>query len=265
MEALVFLAIIFVGIYYFFSRPAQAYTQESHTRNKTNYTYENNADWLQERWQLAEQARITSDYSVIPSWFFDDITNRQQAKLDSLGLDPKLADGLKGKASDLIGLFSPIEDYPRDVMRFFKTKQLHKNESFGRHQVAILMANEENLAKWENRPASQAQKGFFRFFDITAPKGINHKQAEALIDSHICKWDETNDDRHKDWSAFENFWDELSDADIRSEYEISRVSFSIFLKAAISIQRDKSGLAQIEGDLDALIARCEELKPGIRK
>ena len=114
---------------------------------------DDNQGWLHERWLRADAAQAGGDHREFPSWYFDPVTPPQLERIQGLHLQVHGGDLTKGAASDLIGLFEPVEEKDAEVCRFFHVEipaQL-RNETRGRMEATRLLADPANAAAWESR------------------------------------------------------------------------------------------------------------------
>ena len=119
--------------------------------------------WLEDRWKLAQEQKISGINGIFPEWYFDEVTERQIKKLNELSISFS-KNITKGQASDLIGMQEPVDNESIKVLKFFKIKTAGINKVQARHKVALIFENKENAKKWKERPPAQYQKEFFKFF-----------------------------------------------------------------------------------------------------
>ncbi len=169
-----------------------------------------NITWLRERWDAA-YSEESDGSSIFPEWFYDEVTDRQLRRINEMGLTISGGKPSKGQASDIIGLFEPVDDTDAEKLRFFNIGRTGMNQSRARHEVARLFADPANVESWENRPATPWQREFFRFMGWKVPKGLSHKEAQAR------EAEAEKDDLFDEWVAFSNLWDELCDQDMRED------------------------------------------------
>lgn len=146
-----------------------------------------NSGWMDERWALARKERDVGELRSVPRWFFDDVTEQQLQKIGEIGL--KIGGGrpTKGEASDIIGLFEPVEVENIEILKFFKIPLKGMNQSRARHEVSKLFHNPGKLESWRNRPASPMQKEFYKFFALKTPQDLTHEVAARCINEYRKK------------------------------------------------------------------------------
>lgn len=140
--------------------------------------------WLSSRWSEAKRQLEAGDLKSFPSWYFDEVTERQARLLTSKDINLPEGPVSKGQASDLIGLFFPVEEEGKAVLRLFKVPTKGLNQTTARAEVAKLQADPEKADAWKRRPAEPIQKEFYRFFGIKVPAGLTHADAEDFMDEH---------------------------------------------------------------------------------
>src|SRR5687767_12600157 len=98
-------------------------------------------EWLSSRWSEAKRQLEAGDLKSFPSWYFDEVTERQAELLASKGIN--LPDGpvSKGQASDLIGLFFPVDEEDKAVLKFFKVPTKGLNQTTARAEAVKLLAD----------------------------------------------------------------------------------------------------------------------------
>ncbi len=114
--------------------------------------------WLSARWTEANRQREAGKLKTFPSWFFDEATERQTKLLTEKGISLSGGQVSKGQASDVIGLFFPVEEGDADVLKFFKVPTKGLNQTTARAEVAKLQADPEKASAWDQRPANPMQK-----------------------------------------------------------------------------------------------------------
>jgi len=223
--------------------------------------------WLRERWQLAENVEKTSDRSVIPDWFYHEITDRQKERLEGMGIELDLDDLSKGQASDIIGLMERPDLEHADMLKFFGHKLAGMSQTEARHRVAMYMADAEAMEQYENRPAAPIEKAIFPFFGKKSPPGLTHKQFvefEAMLDEHADE-DESSRVKLNRWYALKDGFLELNDPDTLEMYDLKKVSLKLYMQAYRQLEEaggiDESGVF----DDEQLVQHIIEINPDIEK
>jgi hypothetical protein len=224
-----------------------------------------NAEWLMARWAEAERGREQGESRRFPPWHFDAPTERQLQQLRDAGLTFRLPDLTRGQASDILGLFEPVEPENKDILHFFDIPSKELNRSRARHEVAQLLADPQNLRAWNQRPADTLQKEFFRFFGLDVPPELTCRDAEVLIREHRAKLEEEGTCPLLDeWDAFESICAELLDLEAGETYDIRRPSLTVIQSAVEALRKDGRTLAELAGDVPAVVDRLVELAPELR-
>ena len=65
--------------------------------------------WLKERWDRVQHEKDSGVLRTVSQWYFDEATERQLSRLKRIGLKLNTEQITKGQASDIIGLFEPLE------------------------------------------------------------------------------------------------------------------------------------------------------------
>lgn len=225
---------------------------------------EQNREWLAERWAKANEEKAKGNLITVPNWFFDDVTEPQLRRLGETGIEITKGRPTKGQASDLIGLFEPVEPECEDVLRFFKVSLRGMNQSHARHEVGSLLADPERRNAWVNRPATAIQLEFYRFVGERPPKGITHMEAASFQSKYISALPD-DDNLLDEWESYESIWDELNDRDMREYYEIKSVSLSLLRDAVGELRKEGKTLSELASSVDVVVDKIVELKPEIRK
>lgn len=273
MEYLILIVVIAL-IWYFVSgrgktqarRSAPIQSELDSTSNcKASVRHvENELDWLRERWKLADSHRQSGRDSIFPHWYFDEATDRQKSKLTDLGIETG-PDVTKGQASDLIGIYEPADEHDLAVLRFFKCPVKSINQTRARHEVARIFKDPANVRVWEERPPSQEQKEFFKFFGVKPEKGMTAPQAEELIRQHEAKLSENDDPKLEEWEACVEIMDELSDPEVRSDYDLKNPSRSLIQAALEELKNSGKTYREVADDIDLLIDKLVEMKPDLQR
>jgi hypothetical protein len=221
--------------------------------------------WLEERWSAARQERGVGRLKTVPSWFFDEATDRQLEKLNNIGLTIKKDKATKGEASDLIGLFEPPEQENEQILRFFKVSMAGMNQSRARYEVAKLFAQPENVETWASRPASQMQKEYYRYFGLKAPKSLTYGQAKDFIQTHQSKLATEEERKMEDWDAYESMFEEINNPDFREDHDLKAVSLSLYRSAIEEFKKEGKRLTELSDDIDHVVDKIIELNPDIQK
>lgn len=254
---------------------------EKLTFSCTKRTAENklskNFEWLINRWADAfDDKAENQNCSFVPDWFFDVPTDRQKRKLEELGVNIDRGNLSKGQYSDLIGLFYPLDEEDAPILKFFKIPLTGMNETKGRHELRILFSNPDNLAKWENRPATQTQKEFYKHFGFVIPKGLSQRSADEFIEKQKSELylEQTEDDELepednasllKEWEALEQIFSEFNDPEYREDYNLKKISHSMLMKAINSLKLEGYSLSKLADDTDEIVERLLEIKPELEK
>ena len=267
MGILVGLLVVAIILYFLFgsSRKKKPSAAKPPSTPRGESIISANTPWMEERWALARKERDAGELKSVPQWFFDDVTERQMQKIQKMGLKISAGRPTKGEASDLIGLFEPAEDENIEILKFFKIPLKGMNQSKARYEVGKLLQDPERLEIWENRPASNMQKEFYRFFGIKIPQGLTHEMASKEIKDYKKKFDKENKQMMEEWESFEDIYYEINDPDFREGYDLKSISISLYRSAIEILKKEGKNLKEISDDIDILIDKIVEIKPEIQK
>jgi hypothetical protein len=200
---------------------------------------------------------------MFPAWFFHPVTERQLQWIRSEGLVVPVASGAltKGQASDIIGLFEPIDEHDEEVLRFFKVPTRGMNQSRGRHEAAVLLADSAKTRVWEARPADSMQRECLRFFGAKAPKELTHAEAQRLIGARREELSEKKSALLDDWDSFESIVVDLDDRETRDEYDMKKPSMAMIRTAVDVLRKEGHTMDDLAGDLTLVAEKLLQLKP----
>jgi len=259
------LWLIVVGLLvYFFLRSGKNRSTFSGDAGRVRILSDNE-DWLRVRWANAERERAAGTLMTIPAWFFDPVTERQLERIQRDGLSVSGVGLTKGKASDLIGLFEPVEEEHEAILKFFKIHLGGMNQSRGRHEVGKLLADAKNAAAWNLRPAEPLQKEYLRFFNVKVPKGLTCVGANRLISENRGKLEDEDSPKLDEWDLFESIATDLADKETRDDYDLKKPSLSVLRAAIDALRKDGNSMDDLAGDLDMVAQKLIELKPELAK
>jgi hypothetical protein len=247
------------------SRSARSLTDEEDARRRraARILQENEA-WLKARWANAKREKADGTLKTVREWFFDEATPRQIERLENEGLIVKPEELTKGEASDLIGLFEPIEDESEEILRFFKVPLRGMNQSRARHEIGQIFSDPANVTRWEDRPASPMEKEFYRFVGEKPQKNLTHKEAVAFRSEYLTNHPD-GERLGDEWDLFESIWDDLDDQDFREDYDIKKVSLSLHREAVSQLREAGATMDELIDDMDIVVNKILELKPDLRR
>ncbi len=266
MEIIVGLLVAAFVVYFLFSGGSKKPTAtKSSSIPKEERILNENSGWMDERWSLAQKERDAGEVKSVSQWFFDDVTERQLQKIEEIGLKISGGNPTKGEASDIIGLFEPVEEENRETLKFFKVSLKGMNQSKARYEVSKLLNDSDNLERWRNRPASAMQKEFYRFFMLKVPQGVTHEMASKDLNEYRKNLDEEYEPKMDEWDAYEDIYDEINDPDFREDYDLKKISISLYRSAVEQLKQEGRVLTELSDDLDAVVDKLLEIKPEIQK
>lgn len=265
MSTAIIIIVIVVVVSFFILRKSPAKQVASSARlSKATAPEIDNLDWLMEMWKKADQEEHEERLKTFPKWFFDVASPRQIEKLASLNVSIEGGMASKGKASDLIGLFNPIDDDDMEVLKFFKVQTKGMNQTKGRYKAKELLNTPENLPKWENRPATMEQKEFYRFFGIKVSKGLSIKDAEKTIKETRAKAKQNEPIKLDEWDAYSSIISDLSDKEmLKDTFEIKKPNLALIRETVDVLVKEGYLLTNL--DAYDVAEKMQELKPDITR
>lgn len=209
---------------------------------------------LYDHWKEVESGNVS-----VRGWYHDPVTEAQLNRLKEDGIRLPGRPITKGQASDLIGLGEPPEPGQLEILRFFKVTGLPlKHQSLAQIEIDRLFSDPEKYEQWKNRPATQLQKEYYRYFGLPVPKGLTASKAQSTISSH-----ELTDDQDEEWAAFEDIVEEFQDKEFRDDYEIKKPSIAL-IRQAIG-QHTAQGEKITDIAADDLVDTLLSIKPDLQK
>ncbi len=229
-----------------------------------DYKKENNDEmnFLRERWHLADIHYHKGDNSIFKEWYYENATDNQKQRLDKLDIHFG-KEITKGQAYDLFGIYEDPNDKDIEVLKFFKKSIKGINKTRAMHEASLIFNNEKNIEEWKNRPITQIQKEFFKFFGIKINRNMTSIQAKKEIDEYMK--DEHNNNNIDEWIAFEEIIKELSDKEILLEFEIKKPNISLIKSAIERLKEEGKSYQEIGEDIDLIVDEIIKIKPDIRK
>ncbi len=219
-----------------------------------------NMAWLNERWTELQRQKDAGAELTGPTWFFDDVTERQMEKLGKLGVRLVSGRPSKGQASDLIGLFEEVEEENEEILRYFKIPLSSMNQSRARYEVSKLLADPQKKEQWENRPATSIQREFYRYFNLKLPKNLTAHQAEEYVKTYS---DTVPEDQWDEWEAYETMYQEINEPEERESFEIKKVSLTMYRSAIEDLK--KTGQKLTDMDTHVVVEKLLEKNPNLQR
>lgn len=264
MSTAIIIILIVVVVYFLLGKSSTKQTTSSARHSQATTPENDNLDWLMGMWKKADQEQQEGRLKSFPKWFFDEATPRQTEKLVSLNVSVGGGKATKGKASDLIGLFNPIDEDDLEVLKFFKVQHKGMNQTKGRYKAKELLNAAENLSQWENRPATQEQKEFYRFFGIKVSTGLSIKDAEKTIKETRAKGGQDEAIKLDEWDAYASIITDLSDKEmLKDDFEIKKPSLALIREAVEALVKKGCPLTDLEAY--EVAEKIQELKPDMAR
>lgn len=209
---------------------------------------------LYDHWKEVEDGKVS-----VRGWYHDPVTEAQLNRLKEDGIKLPGRPITKGQASDLIGLGEPPEPKQLEILKFFKVTGLPlKHQSLAQIEIDRIFSDPEKYEQWKNRPATQLQKEYYRYFGLPIPKGLTASEAESTMSSH-----ELTEEQQDEWFSYEDIVDEFQDKDFREVYDLKKPPISV-IRQAIA-QHTAKGDRLTDLSADDLIDTLLEIKPDLEK
>ena len=139
------------------------------------------------------------------------------------------------------------------------------NQSKARYEVSNLLNDPENQERWRNRPASAMQKEFYKFFGLKVPQGLTYETASNDISEYRKNLGEEDEAKMDEWDAYEDIYDEINDPDFREDYDLKKISISLYRLAIDQLKKEGKTLTELSDDPDMVVDKLLEIKPEIQK
>ena len=265
VEALLVIGFVAALIYLFvlFGRSAQSRSvstnRGSPKKSVREPTHVGVPVWLQKRWADAMAQRESGAESRFPAWYYDSVTEKQKKRLSESGFTGGISKLTKGQASDLIGLVEEPEDWAIERLRFFKlsTKGLCQTEA--RMKVEQLMANPENVKRWDNRPATAQQREHMKFYGEAVQKGIKATEAERLL----AELEERFPSKAEALDNLQCIFDEFDDRDMREMMSTRKPTKKALQEAIDKLIAEGKTLDDLASDTQVVADKLIELYPDL--
>lgn len=224
-----------------------------------------NDGWLRNHWADADRERAAGTQINFPHWYFDPVTEPQLNRIRKDGVSVSGMSLTKGKASDIIGLFVPIEESDAAILKFFKVSASGMNETKGRVEARKLLNDTKNAEAWKLRPAEPMQREYMRHYGLKIPKELTCNEATRLIKEHGDGIEDDKSPMQEEWDAFESIVDELSDKDVRQDYGIKKPSLPMIRAALEALHKEGKSYSELLNDVDLVIEKLIELTPELER
>ena len=228
--------------------------------------YRQNERWLNERWDKAQAQRVSPEKGgSFPAWYFDDITERQLARLADDGFTIPLRSLTKGQASDLIGLLEPPEPEDEEVLKFFKAPPEVKNKTRARGEVERLLSDPAALARWNSFPADSIQKETLRCYSVKIQNGLTVTEAQALIESTERALSGTKRTLVLETQAYIGIVMALCGPEICKTNGIKKPPLPAIRSAVAELRNEGKDIFELASNLRTVAEKLVEMRPELRR
>lgn len=197
-------------------------------------------------------------------------TDSQKRYMDKLGLS-YAATITKAQATALIGTRLEPESETIEILKYFRVSTKGMHQTAARHRLAEIMADPNNVARWEQRPATAEQIAQLTFYGVQPIPGLSHSAASARLDA-ICEADPTRADA---WDAelarLEAAESEIDDLielapDYSSDYGCRRLPKKLARQVVLALIAEGITAEDIDKQFYApLFKRAADIDPSIVK
>jgi len=94
---------------------------------------------------------------------------------------------------------------------------------------------------------------------------LTYEQASLFIDDYSAKLSEEDETKLDEWEAYENIYDEINDPDFREDYELKKISLSLYRTAIDQLKKEGKSLTELNDNIDMVVDKIIELKQDIQK
>ena len=202
-------------------------------------------------------------------WRNDPATEAQKNRMREDGID--FSENItKGEASDLIGSLLEPEDDQKEILKFFKTKNISKiSQTDARKIIEEIFSNPTNKSKWDNRPVSKEQNEIYSFFNLTIPTNLSYKEAQKNIDllfedeNKLNIWEKHQDEKDEIEAWYEDYY-EIINGD-NYYYDCKKIGRKLFRQVVNDLESSGITKSQIENNSEIVFKRAIEIDPSIKK
>ena len=224
--------------------------------------YRKNEHWLNTRWS---EAQVQRDSPVkdgsFPDWYFDEITDRQRARLIDDGFTLALNSLTKGQASDLIGLLEPPASEDAEVLKFFKAPSEVSNKTRAPGEAERLLRDPAALVKWNSHPADSLQKETLRCYGVKIPNGLTVTEAQALIGATESTLKRTNQTLVLETQAYISIVMALCGPEACRTNGIKLPPLAAIRAAVAELRNEGQDIYDLAGNIYAVAEKLIEMRP----
>ena len=221
-------------------------------------TLKANAAWLDGKWDQAEKDRVSGATKKYPKWYFDPVTERQLARLESDGFSLGTVPLSKGRASDLIGLLQPPKDVDPDLLEFFKVDPYFRNETRAKAEADRLLADPANVEALLARPADPIQREQLRFYGVKIPTRLSQGQASELLERREVELVAQNSPLLAEVETYIFIFAEILNGSACTEFDVKKPSLTAIRAAVKDLREEGRSLDDLSDNLYLVLERIED-------
>lgn len=233
--------------------------KSSSASNSKQAKLDRGLDFLRERWEnvFLPDGSIADGY---PTWYGDPVTDAQLNKLQELGIEVSGTTN-KGQASNIIGLFYPVEEKNKEILRFLKIEIKGHNQTTARYVAQEeLWSNEENLTRWHVRPLKGIRRDFFQFMNIPAPTNVTVQQLDEIENNLTEKQLESKE--YLEYEMYVDTYDDITSSDEWKDYLKRKPNLKLYKEIWATLRDEGTDMQDVSAYeiFDAIVDKYPELE-----
>lgn len=230
---------------------------------------------------------IPKDYQIYSSNFVSGVSFRKKdvlrfinGKNQKLSLEPEFNNPHDKNAIKVIGITSSSEYFigyvPKEVSAQIVatgmldkiiprlTRAYHGRDDYLEVQFQIIglkSLKKEFDAFIDNKPAESRQKDYYKFFNITIPRGLTKGDADITIDKHSKTLRKENDAQLQEYYEYISILDEFDDSDFREEFEIKKPARTFIDDALNALRQEGKSYGYLSDNINEVVDMILQIKP----
>lgn len=117
----------------------------------------------------------------------------------------------------------------------------------------------------ENQPADISQKDYYKFFNLTVPKGLTTGVAFKQIAEHRAKLEAEDKTKLQEYDSYIEILDEFDDSDFRETYEVKKPSRTVLNDALSQLKAEGKTYEYLSSNIDEVVDRVFKIKPDLER
>lgn len=116
-----------------------------------------------------------------------------------------------------------------------------------------------------NQPANTSQKDYYKFFDLSAPRGLTKGVANQVIKDHRKSLEASDPSKLKEYDAYRQIIEEFDDSDFRDINDLKKVSRTILNQAIDQLKQEGKTYEHLLNEIEEVVERVLSLNPDLEK